>query len=112
MTGGIYCSEFESIKAAHIMRRRVSYMNNGETRGTIEEALHKSLLEKTNFWQSVLERLVNVTLTLVKCNLPFRRSSEELSKNNKDNFLSIIQLLAKYTVLDKLYNYQKILQNI
>ena len=36
-------------------------------------------------------------------NLPFRRSSEELSKNNKGNFLSIIQLLINYdTVLDKL----------
>ena len=39
---------------------------------------------------------------LAKCNLPFRRSSEELSKDNKGNFLSIIQLLAKHdTVLDK-----------
>ena len=40
-------------------------------RGTIEEALHESLLEKTSFWQNVLERLVNVTLILAKCNLPF-----------------------------------------
>ena len=40
---------------------------------------------------------------LAKCNLPFRGSSEELSKDNKCNFLSIIQLLAKYdTLLDKL----------
>ena len=40
---------------------------------------------------------------LAKCNLPFRRSSEKLSKDNKGDFLSIIQLLAKYdTVLDKL----------
>ena len=62
----------------------------------------ESLLEKTNFWQNILERLVNVTLTLAKYNLPFRGSSEELSKDNKGNFLSIIQLLAKYdTVLDK-----------
>ena len=40
---------------------------------------------------------------LAKCNLPFRGSSEKLSKDNKGNFLSIKQLLAKYnTVLDKL----------
>ena len=72
-------------------------------KGTIEEALHKSLLEKTNFWQNVLERLGNVTLMLATCNLPFRGPSEELSKDNKGNFLSIIQLFAKYdTVLDKL----------
>ena len=76
--------------------------------GTIEKALHESLLEKTNFWKNVLKRLVNVTLMLTKCNLLFRGSSEELSKNNKGNFLSIIQLLAKYdTVLDKLLQLPK-----
>ena len=42
-------------------------------RGTIEEALHESLLEKTNFWQNIFERPVNVTLMLTKCNLPFLR---------------------------------------
>ena len=84
-----------------------------EKQATIEKALHKSLLEKTNFWQNVLERLMNVTLMLAKCNLPFRGSSEELSKDNKGNFYSIIQLLAKYdTVLDKLLYYLKVLQNI
>ena len=63
-------------------------------RGTIEEALHESLLEKTNFWQNVLERLMNVTLMSAKCNLSFRGSSEELLKDNKGNFLSIIQLAS------------------
>ena len=73
-----------------------------EKQGTIEEALHESLLEKTNFWQNVLKRLMNVMLMLAKYNLPFRGSGEELSKNSKSNFLFIILLLAKYdTVLDK-----------
>ena len=64
--------------------------------------------KKTNCWQNVLERLVNVTLMLAKWNLAFRGSSEERSKNNKSNFLSIIQLLAKYdTVLDKLLQLSK-----
>ena len=45
---------------------------------------------------------MNVTLMVAKCNLPFRESNKELSKNNKGNFLSIIQLFAKCdTVLDK-----------
>ena len=40
---------------------------------------------------------------LAVCNLPLRRSSEELSEDHKGIFLSIIQLFAKYdTVLDKL----------
>ena len=60
------------------------------------------MLEKNKLWQNVLERLVNVTLMLAKCNLRFRGFSEELSKDNKGDFLSIIQLLAKYDiVLDK-----------
>ena len=33
MIGGIYRSDFEAMKAPHIMRRRVSYMRNGETGG-------------------------------------------------------------------------------
>ena len=46
---------------------------------------------------------MNVTLMLAKRNLPFRGFSEELSKEDKGNFLSIIQLLGKYdTVSDKL----------
>ena len=45
---------------------------------------------------------------LAKCNLPFRGSSEELSKDNKSNFLSIIQLLDKYdTAFDKLLQLPK-----
>ena len=51
---------------------------------------------------------MNVALMVAKCNLPFRGSSEELSKDNKGNFLSIIELLVKYdTVLDKLLQLSK-----
>ena len=51
---------------------------------------------------------MNATSMLAKCNLPFCRSSEELSKDNKGNFLSILQLLAKYdTVIDKLLHLPK-----
>ena len=67
-----------------------------------------SLLEKTNFWQKILERLLNVNLMLAMCNLPFRGSTEEVSNENKGNFLSIIQLIAKYdSVLDKLLQLPK-----
>ena len=68
---------------------------------------------KNKLLQNVFEKLMNVTLMLAKCNLPFRGFSEELSKDNKGNFLSIIRVLAKYdTVLDNLYNYLKVLKNI
>ena len=52
MTGDIYCSEFKTVKAPHIMRKRVSYTNNRETGG---QTLPKSLLEKSTlgkmFWK-------------------------------------------------------------
>ena len=45
---------------------------------------------------------------LANCKLPFYGSTEELSKDNKGNFLSIIQLLAKYdTVVGKLLQLPK-----
>ena len=51
---------------------------------------------------------MNITLMSAKCNLPFRESSEELSKDNKCNFLFIIPVLAKCdAVLDKLLQLPK-----
>ena len=92
-----------------LKRRKIAEAaRNSQRLIKIEEDLHEYLLEKTNFWKNVLERLVNVTLMLAKYNLPFCGSSEELSKDNKGNFLSVIQLLAKYdTVLDKLLQLPK-----
>ena len=107
MNESIYRSEFEAMKAPHIFRRRVSYMSNRET-GDNRRSFYKSLLKKTNFWQNVLERQVNIALILAKCNLPFRGSSKKLSKDNKGDFLSILKLFAKYnTVLDKLLQLPK-----
>ena len=58
--------------------------------------------EKNKLLAKCFGKLSSVTLMLAKFNLPFRGSSEELSKNNKGNFLFIIQLFAKYeTVVDK-----------
>ena len=78
-----------------------------EKQGTIEKAL-QSLCWKKQTFGKIFERQVNVTLMLAKFNLPFPGSSKELSKDNKDNFPSIIQLLSKYdTVLDKLLELPK-----
>ena len=69
----------------------------------MKEALRECLLEKTNFWPKVLERLVNVLLMLAMYNLRFYGSRQELLQDNKGNFFFIVQLLAKYdTILDKL----------
>ena len=84
-----------------------------EQQGTIEEAFHESLLKKTNLAKS-FGKISECYVDASTVQLTFRGSSEELLKDNKGNFVSIIQLLSKYdTVLDKLIQlqYLKILQN-
>ena len=66
-----------------------------EKQGDNKRSVARVFAGNNKLLENVLETLVNVTLMLAKCNLPFRGSSEELSKDNKSNFLSIIQLLAK-----------------
>ena len=74
-----------------------------EKQGDNRKSVARVFAGKTNFWQNVLKRLVNITLMLTKSNLPFRGSKKELSKDNKSNFLSITLILAKYdTILDQL----------
>ena len=112
MTEGIYRSKFEAMKAPHIMRRHVSYMamkKQGDNRRSVARVFagKNKLLAKC--FGKTSECYVDVT----KRNLPFRGSSEELSKDNKSNFFSIRQVLAKYdTVLNKLLQHLKVLQNI
>ena len=48
------------------------------------------------FWRQVLERIVNVMLTLACCNISFRGHREVLEQPNGGNFLAIIELLAGY----------------
>lgn len=45
---------------------------------------------------AVLLHVVNVTITLASCNMAFRGHREVLGKGNAGNFLSIIELLARY----------------
>jgi len=66
----------------------------------MEEAVRR----ESDFWRQVLDRVINVTLTLAMSNLPFRAHDEhDESKANRGNCLSFITLLAKYDpVLDRL----------
>lgn len=64
--------------------------------GTIDKHLERDIRNAALFWRGVLERIVNVTLTLASCNLSFRAHREILGQPNSGNFLSIIELLARY----------------
>ena len=64
--------------------------------GTIDSNLERDVRNAALFWRGVLERIVNVTLTLASCNLAFRGHREVLGQPNSGNFLAIIELLACY----------------
>ena len=94
MNGGIYRSDFEAMKAPHIMRRRVSYMSNGET-GDNRRSVAQVFAGKNKLLERCFGKTSECYINVSKVQLTFSRTSEELSKDSKGNFLSIIQLLAK-----------------
>ena len=67
-----------------------------DERGHIDKGLQKQLLEESNYWFNVLQRLVVITLTLASCNLAFRGHREDVNSLGSGNFQSIVSLLARY----------------
>ena len=58
--------------------------------GTIDVQTERDVRNAALFWRKVLERIVNVTLTLATCNLAFRGHRDILGQQNCGNFLAII----------------------
>jgi len=74
---------------------------------TITEELELSIKKEKLFWRQVLERILNITLTLAIRSLPFRGHREKLGSGNGENsnFICFVVLLAKYDpVLEKVIN--------
>lgn len=63
---------------------------------TIDKAQESLLRQEINKWRQILERIIDVTLTLATTNMPFRGTNENLDSSNPGVFLSIIKLLSKY----------------
>ncbi len=58
--------------------------------------LNSEYKSQIDFLSQVLTRITDVTLTLASCNLAFRGHNKKLYEPNNGNFLSVIELLARY----------------
>ena len=83
------------MKAPHIMRRRVSYISNGETGGN-RRSVARVFAGKNKLLAKCFRKPSECYVDVSKVQLTFCGSSKKLSKDNKGNFFSIMQLLAKY----------------
>lgn len=68
---------------------------------TIDHELESQILQEVSVWRQILERVIEVTLTLASSNMPFRGHDESLDSSNPGVFLSIINLLSKYDLVLK-----------
>ena len=71
--------------------------------------MEQHIAKKANCLYQVLERLVDIIFTLTAGNLPFRGHREKLGELGSGNFLSIVELVAKYDpVLKELMENQQV----
>lgn len=62
----------------------------------IDNDLQQVMNTEAQYWKSILERLISITLYLSKHNLAFRESSDKLFERNNGNYLGLVELLGKY----------------
>lgn len=75
---------------------------------TIDQDVDENLRQEVSAWRKILERVIDVTLTLASCNMPFRGHDESENSKNPGAFISIIKLLSKYDpVLQNLLEQRK-----
>ena len=72
MTGGIYRSEFEAMKAPHIMPRRVSYLSNGET-GDNRRSVARVFAGNNKLLAKCYEKISECYVDVGKVQLTFKR---------------------------------------
>ena len=63
---------------------------------TIDKNLQEQINKEKDHWQKVLIRIIAVTETLAKNNLAFREKNEKIYQENNGNFLSLIEMIAKF----------------
>ncbi|GFQ69546.1 DUF4371 domain-containing protein [Trichonephila clavata] len=63
------------------------------------DLLLKCNFKEVNKVSQILRRIIDVTMTLAMCNLPFQEHRETRDSTQRGKFLNLIDLLAKYDLL-------------
>ncbi|XP_013188693.2 zinc finger MYM-type protein 5-like [Amyelois transitella] len=77
-------------KSQQHMNASLSY-NNWLQGNTIDTLLQSEINSKITFWRDVLNRIINVIITLASCNLSLRGHDSD-----SGNFMAILRLLSNY----------------
>lgn len=65
---------------------------------TVDHKIDLHLSDATRFWRDILIRLVEIILTITRNNIALRGTTDQLGAISNGNFLSQVELLAKFDV--------------
>jgi hypothetical protein len=63
---------------------------------TIDKNVQEQINREKDHWKRVLLRIIAVVKNLDKNNLALRRQNEKIYQENNGNFLSLIEMIAKF----------------
>ncbi|GFU26574.1 transposable element Tc1 transposase [Trichonephila clavipes] len=76
-----------------------------------QQLLDNVVQKEVNKVSQIFRRIMDITMTLAMCSLPFRRHRETRDSTQRGNLLNIIELLAKYNHLLNAHLSEKRTQN-
>ena len=63
---------------------------------TFTSKLEEQIKAKEQYWWHVMERITAVICTLAEQSLPFRGNNKQFGSPNNDNYLGLLELVAKF----------------
>ncbi|KAF3837719.1 hypothetical protein F7725_009487 [Dissostichus mawsoni] len=107
----VYCEQcwlFGDRPSAHHLHQPCVVYDTWKNNLTIDAQISSEFKREVGFWTEVLTRITDVTLTLASRNSAFRGHREKIGDIDNGNFLSTIELMARYDpVLQRLIESKK-----
>ena len=66
-----------------------------EKRAAIDEQEMEAFFREKKFWRDVIERLIDIVITLAQRQLAFRGDDDNLGLQTNGNFLGLFELMSK-----------------